>query len=129
MTPKILSVDDSKTIRMLLARLFRPFDCQLFEAGDGEEGLAVTRREKPNLIVLDYNMPVMDGVTMLRAMREDDEIKRTPVIMLTAEASPEIISTVARLGVRDYITKPFDAEKLLDKVTRIVSLERLPETP
>jgi two-component system cell cycle response regulator len=129
MTPKILSVDDSKTIRMLLARLFRPFDCQLFEAGDGEEGLAVTRREKPNLIVLDYNMPVMDGVTMLRAMREDEEIKRTPVIMLTAEASPEIISTVARLGVRDYITKPFDAEKLLDKVTRIVSLERLPETP
>jgi two-component system cell cycle response regulator len=129
MTPKILSVDDSKTIRMLLARLFRPFDCQLFEAGDGEEGLAVTRREKPNLIVLDYNMPVMDGVTMLRAMREDEEIKRTPVIMLTAEASPEIISTVARLGVRDYITKPFDAEKLLDKVTRIVSLERLPGTP
>jgi two-component system cell cycle response regulator len=128
MKPKILSVDDSKTIRMLLTRLFRPFDCELFEAGDGEEGLAVTRREKPNLIVLDYNMPVMDGVTMLRAMREDDDIKRTPVIMLTAEASPEIISTVARLGVRDYITKPFDAEKLLDKVTKIVSLERLPET-
>jgi len=74
-------------------------------------------------------MPVMDGVTMLRAMREDEELKRTPVIMLTAEASPDIISTVARLGVRDYITKPFDAEKLLDKVTRIVSLERLPETP
>ena len=127
MNPKILSVDDSKTIRMLLKRLFIPFVCELFEAGDGQEGLDVATREKPNLIILDYNMPVMDGVTMLRHMRENPELKRTPVIMLTAEASPEIIGTVARLGVRDYVTKPFDSEQLLEKAARVVTLERRPE--
>ena len=129
MNPKILSVDDSKTIRMLLKRLFIPFVCELFEAGDGQEGLDVATREKPNLIILDYNMPVMDGVTMLRHMRENPELKRTPVIMLTAEASPEIISTVARLGVRDYVTKPFDSDQLLEKAARVVTLERRPVAP
>jgi hypothetical protein len=127
MNPKILSIDDSKTIRMLLKRLFTPFVCELFEAGDGQEGLEVVNREKPDLIILDYNMPVMDGVTMLRQMRENTEFKRLPVIMLTAEASPEIIGTVARLGVRDYVTKPFDSDQLLDKVIRVVNLERRPE--
>jgi CheY-like chemotaxis protein len=125
--PKILSVDDSKTIRMMLKRLFRPFNCELFEAGDGQEGLTIATAEKPNLIVLDYNMPVMDGVTMLRHMRDNPELKRIPVIMLTAEDSAEIISTVARLGVRDYVIKPFEEDQLLSKIGRIVTLERKPE--
>jgi two-component system cell cycle response regulator len=85
----------------------------------------VATREKPDLIILDYNMPVMDGVTMLRHLRENEELRKTPVIMLTAEANSEIISTVARLGVRDYITKPFDQVLLLAKVARIVPLELL----
>ena len=57
MSPKILSVDDSKTVRALLARLFRPYECQLCEADNGEEALVVAAREKPDLILLDYNMP------------------------------------------------------------------------
>jgi two-component system cell cycle response regulator len=126
--PKILSVDDSRTMRMMVKRAFRNFQCELFEAADGAEGLAAALANKPDLIVLDYNMPVMDGVTMLRNMRENAELKRTPVIMLTAEDSNEIISTVARLGVRDYIIKPFEDENLLSKVTRIINLERKPET-
>jgi two-component system cell cycle response regulator len=126
--PKILSVDDSRTMRMMVKRAFRNFQCELFEAADGAEGLAAALANKPDLIVLDYNMPVMDGVTMLRNMRENADLKRTPVIMLTAEDSNEIISTVARLGVRDYIIKPFEDENLLSKVTRIINLERKPET-
>ena len=122
MTPKILSIDDSKTIRLLLARLFRPFACEWREAANGEEGLAAATREKPNLIILDYNMPVMDGVTMLRKLREDPELKRTPVIILTAEAGPENLATVARLGVRDYVIKPFREEELLAKAGRIIPL-------
>jgi two-component system cell cycle response regulator len=125
--PKILSVDDSRTIRLMLKRVFRPFHCELFEAVDGMEGLEAVITHQPDLIMLDYNMPVMDGVTMLRKMREHDNIKRTPVIMLTAEDSNEIISTVARLGVRDYIIKPFEDENLLSKVSRIINLERKPE--
>jgi len=126
--PKILSVDDSRTMRMMVKRAFRDFQCELFEAADGAEGLAAALANKPDLIVLDYNMPVMDGVTMLRNMRENADLKRTPVIMLTAEDSNEIISTVARLGVRDYIIKPFEDENLLSKVTRIINLERKLET-
>ena len=126
MSPKILSVDDSKAVRMLLARLFRPFSCELFEAANGEEGLAVAVRERPDLIILDYNMPVMDGVSMLRRLRENVELRRTPVIMLTAESSAENIATVARLGVRDYLTKPFSEELFLAKVARAISLVARP---
>jgi two-component system cell cycle response regulator len=122
MTPKILSVDDSRTVRLALARLFRPFACEWREATNGEEGLALATQEKPDLIILDCNMPVMDGVAMLRKVREHAELKRTPVIMLSAEAGLENLATVARLGVRDYVTKPFREEELLAKVGRIISL-------
>ena len=128
MTPKILSIDDSKTIRLVLARLFRPFACEWREAANGEEGLAAATQEHPDLIILDYNMPVMDGVTMLRKLREDPELKRTPVIMLTAESGPESLATVARLGVRDYVTKPFREEELLAKAGRIIPLVPRAET-
>jgi two-component system, cell cycle response regulator len=122
MTPRILSIDDSKTIRLLLARLFRPFACELMEAANGEEGLAVATRENPDLIILDYNMPVMDGITLLRKLREHATLKRTPVIMLTADSGLQSLATVARLGVRDYVTKPFHEEELLAKAGRIIPL-------
>lgn len=122
MSPKILSVDDSKTVRRLLARLFERFNCTLCEAANGEEGLAVAAREKPDLIFLDYNMPVMDGITMLRRLREDTELRRTPVIMLSAEADAESIAIAARLGARDYITKPFQDDLLLAKAARVIAL-------
>ena len=96
------------------------------EAANGEEGLAVAAREMPDLIILDYNMPVMDGVSMLRRLRENADLRRTPVIMLTAESSAENIATVARLGVRDYVTKPFDEELLLAKAARAVPLVARP---
>jgi len=123
MTPKILTVDDSKTIRLLLARMLRSFQVEVVEGGNGEEGLETALREKPSLIILDYNMPVMDGVMMLQQLRQNMEIQSTPVIMLTAESNPKIISTVARLGVRDYIVKPFQEDLLLAKIKKIISLE------
>ena len=122
MTPRILSVDDSKTIRLSLARLFRPFACEWLEAANGQEGLALAAKEVPDLIILDYNMPVMDGIAMLRKLREVTSLKRTPVIMLTADSGLKSLATVARLGVRDYVIKPFREEELLAKVGRIIPL-------
>lgn len=122
MTPSILSVDDSKTIRLALARLFQSFACRWLEAANGEEGLAIATRENPDLIILDYNMPVMDGIAMLRRLRDDSGLKRTPVIMLTADSGPENLAIIARLGVRDYVTKPFREEELLAKVGRVIPL-------
>jgi len=72
--------------------------------------------------VFDYNMPIMDGIDMLRKMREDPGMKRTPVIMLSADSGLQSLTTVARLGVRDYVTKPFREEELLAKAGRIIPL-------
>lgn len=122
MPAKILSVDDSKTIRMIVGRAFRPFDTVLIEAANGEEGLAAAARERPDLIILDITMPVMDGVTMLTKLKEDPDLKAIPVIMLTAESGRENVLHIAKLGVRDYLVKPFKEEQLLEKAGRVVQL-------
>lgn len=123
MPAKILSVDDSKAIRIIVTRTFRNHDVTICEAANGEEGLAVAAREKPDLIVLDITMPVMDGVTMLGKLKEDPALKGIPVIMLTAESGRENVAHIARLGVRDYLVKPFKEEQLIEKAGRIVKLE------
>lgn len=121
---KILSVDDSRTIRMIVKRTFQDYACDVCEAANGEEGLAATAREKPDLIILDVTMPVMDGVTMLTKMREDSALKSIPVIMLTAESGRENVLQIARLGVRDYLVKPFKDQQLIEKVGRVIRLEK-----
>lgn len=123
MPTKILSVDDSKTIRMIVKRTFAPYDAIVSEAANGEEGLAKAA-EKPDLIVLDITMPVMDGVTMLTKLKEDPELKNIPVIMLTAESGRENVAFIAKLGVRDYLVKPFKDEQLIEKVARVVPLQK-----
>jgi two-component system cell cycle response regulator len=127
MATKILSVDDSRTIRMIVAKTFRPYDCQICEAGNGEEGLAAATREKPDLILLDVTMPVMDGVMMLTKLKESPELKTIPVIMLTAESGRDNVLQIAKLGVRDYLVKPFKEEQLLEKAGRVLSLQKKPE--
>lgn len=126
MPKKILSVDDSRTIRLIVGRALKPYDCQLCEASNGEEGLATAAREKPDLIILDVTMPVMDGVTMLTKLKEDPELKAIPVVMLTAESGRENVLHIAKLGVRDYLVKPFKEAELIEKVSRIVPLEQKP---
>ena len=122
MNPKILSVDDSGLVRKAVSRVFSRFECTMIEAEDGEVGLQRAAEHRPDLIILDYNMPVMDGVEMLKRLRADEALKKTKVIMLTANSNPETIATVARLGVRDYITKPFVDEQLLAKAARLITL-------
>lgn len=120
---KILSVDDSKTIRMIVKRTFAPYDCTVLEACNGEEGLAISAAEKPDLIVLDITMPVMDGVTMLSKLKESADLKSIPVIMLTAESGRENVAYIAKLGVRDYLVKPFKDDQLIEKVKRVIALQ------
>lgn len=122
MSLKVLSVDDSRTIRMIVTRTLKNYDCVVYEAGNGEEGLAAAASEKPDVIILDITMPVMDGITMLSKLREDAELKAIPVVMLTAESSRENIAQIARLGVRDYLVKPFKDKQLIEKIGRIIPL-------
>ena len=123
MSIRILAVDDSKTIRLIVAKAFKPFDCVILEAENGVAGLAAAKREKPDLILLDYTMPVMDGLEVLARLRSDPDLKATPVIMLTAEAGRETVTKIARLGVRDYLIKPFQGELLVERVGRVVDLK------
>jgi two-component system cell cycle response regulator len=123
MGPKILTVDDSKTIRMIVARAFKTFACEILEASDGVEGLAIVSREKPDIILLDYTMPVMDGFEMLNKLKANPESKNIPVVMLTAEAGRDNVLKIARLGVRDYLVKPFKEDLVVERVGRIIDLK------
>lgn len=127
--PKILTVDDSKTIRMIISRAFKPFACQIFEAADGLEGLSVVNREKPDIILLDFTMPVMDGLEMLTKLKSTPEFQSIPVVMLTAESGRENVIRIAKLGVRDYLIKPFKEEQIVERVGRIVDLKTKSDAP
>ena len=83
-------------------------------------------REKPDLIFLDITMPIMDGVTMLTKLKESPDLKGIPVIMLTAESGRENVAYIAKLGVRDYLVKPFKDEQLIEKAGRVIKLEPKP---
>lgn len=120
---KILTVDDSKTIRMVVKKAFKPFECELFEGENGVEGLAVATREKPNLIVLDITMPVMNGIEMLEKLKCEPTLKDIPVIMLTAESSRDNVMQIVKMGVKDYMVKPFKGEDLIKRATKLVKLE------
>jgi len=123
MGPKILTVDDSKTIRMIVARAFKTFACEIFEAADGVEGLTTAQRERPDIIILDLTMPIMDGVEMLTKLKADAELRGIPVVMLTAESGRENVLRIAKLGVRDYLIKPFKEELIVERVGRIIDLK------
>ncbi len=126
MSLKILTVDDSKTIRKIMIKAFQPYDCVVLEAENGVEGLSVALREKPDLIILDLTMPVMTGIEMLEKLRAEDSMKKTPVIMLTAESGKEVVTQIIKLGVAGYVVKPFENEQLLEKVQKSIDLKPKP---
>ena len=120
---KVLTVDDSKTIRMIVKKAFKPYDCELIEAENGRDGLDTAGREKPDLIILDITMPVMTGVEMLEKMKADPLLRETPVIMLTAESGKDNVMAIVKMGVKDYMVKPFKGEQLIERVKKIFPLE------
>lgn len=125
MRPRILTVDDSRTVRIIVRNAFKAYDCEVIEAGDGVEGLAKAR-SKPDLVLLDITMPGMDGVAMLEQMHADPELKDVPVVMLTAEGQKEIAERAIALGSRGYLRKPFGNDVLISHVRTIIPLAAKP---
>lgn len=123
MTLKVLAVDDSKTIRKIVAKAFAPYDCQVIEAENGVEGLAIAGKDKLDLIILDITMPVMTGTEMLQKLKAQPNLKDIPVIMLTAESGKENVINILKMGVKDYIVKPFKGEQLIDRVSKLFTLK------
>jgi DNA-binding response OmpR family regulator len=124
MSYKVLTVDDSRTIRMIVKKAFQQYDCDIIEAENGMEGLALAAKVKPDLIVLDITMPVMTGIEMLGKLKEDPELKAIPVIMLTAESGKDNVMSIVKMGVRDYIVKPFKGDQLIERARHIIDLSK-----
>jgi DNA-binding response OmpR family regulator len=122
MAYKILTVDDSKTIRMIVKKAFSQYNCDLYEAENGVEGLALANKEIPDLIILDITMPVMTGIEMLEKLKAEKELKEIPVIMLTAESGKENVMKIVKMGVKDYIVKPFKGEQLVERAKGVLKL-------
>ncbi|NNF98441.1 MAG: response regulator [Desulfobacteraceae bacterium] len=122
---KVLSVDDSQTIRQIVKKAFEPYDCEIMEAQNGKEGLAMAESEKPDLIILDITMPVMTGIEMLAKLKDDPNLMQIPVIMLTAESGKEYVMQLVKMGVSDYMAKPFKGEQLIDRVKNFLDLDGL----
>ncbi|MDR1726729.1 MAG: response regulator [Acidobacteriota bacterium] len=122
MGKKVLTVDDSKTVRMIIKKHLVPFGVEVIEAENGEQGVAQAKEGRPDLILLDYNMPVMDGQHTLIELKNNPETKPIPVIMLTTETVQETVIALIKLGLKDFVAKPFTRELLLKKINPILSL-------
>ncbi|NLT66316.1 MAG: response regulator [Acidobacteria bacterium] len=122
MTKKVLTIDDSKTLRMIVGKHLSPFGVQMLEAENGEQGIKRARETSPDVILLDYNMPVMDGYHTLIELKADEALKDIPVVMLTTETVKETVIKLVKLGLKDYIAKPFTRDVLVNKLDPILHL-------
>lgn len=121
---KILVVDDFSTMRRIIKNLLRDLGfSNIEEADDGTTALPMLQSGDYDFVVTDWNMPGMQGIDLLRAIRADDDLKDTPVLMVTAEAKREQIIEAAQAGVNGYIVKPFTAATLKEKLDKV--FERL----
>lgn len=117
---KILVVDDFPTMRRIIRNLLKELEfVNVDEAEDGAVGLEKLRGGNYGFVVSDWNMPNMDGLAMLQAIRADPTMAKLPVLMVTAEAKKENIIAAAQSGANGYVVKPFTAITLEEKITKI----------
>jgi two-component system chemotaxis response regulator CheY len=125
---KFLVVDDFSTMRRIVRNLLKELGyTNVDEAEDGAMGLAKLRNGQFDFVVSDWNMPVMDGLTMLQHIRADPALQHLPVLMVTAEAKKENIIAAAQAGANGYVVKPFTAATLDEKLQKI--FDKLSKTP
>jgi two-component system chemotaxis response regulator CheY len=121
---KILVVDDFSTMRRIIKNLLRDLGfANIQEADDGNTALPMLKQGDFDFVVTDWNMPGMQGIDLLKAIRADASLKHIPVLMVTAEAKKEQIVAAAQAGVNGYVIKPFTAATLKEKLAKI--FERL----
>ncbi|MCD8553912.1 MULTISPECIES: response regulator [Seleniivibrio] len=119
----IITVDDSSTMRRIIKNTLTKLGfTNVLEAGNGVEGLDVLAKNEVDLIITDWNMPEMDGLTFVKTLRAKDEYKETPILMVTTEAAKEDILTALRSGVNNYVVKPFTPDTLQEKVNKLLGL-------
>jgi two-component system chemotaxis response regulator CheY len=120
MRKTVLTVDDSASIRQMVAFTLRGAGYQVVEAEDGQDGLEKAKSVSVNLVLTDQNMPKMDGLTLVKNLRGMPQHAATPILMLTTESSDAMKAKGKAAGATGWLVKPFDPARLLDVVRRVI---------
>jgi DNA-binding response OmpR family regulator len=121
MSHKVLTIEDQPDIRRLIRMTLEFKGFEVIEAADGALGLGMARKEHPDLILLDVMMPGMDGLTVARTLSTDPDLRRIPVVMLSALGAAADQAAGLDAGSRAYLVKPFSPWELLDKVAGLIA--------
>ncbi len=120
MTKTVLTVDDSRAIRDMVSSTLSVAGYRVIEAENGLEGLQKLRADRVALVILDLNMPVMNGFDFIRHARQDPKGAGVPIIMLTTESKPELKAQGKAAGATGWLSKPFDADMLISVARKLV---------
>jgi two-component system, chemotaxis family, chemotaxis protein CheY len=120
MSKKVMCVDDSSTIRMLVKKALEPEGFEIVEAENGQDGLDKLSGQDISVFIVDVNMPVMDGFDFVKEIRGKSDFASTPIVFLTTESSAQKKQMGKELGVNGWIVKPFDPPSLVKVVNMLV---------
>jgi two-component system, chemotaxis family, chemotaxis protein CheY len=120
MSKTILAVDDSASIRQMVAFTLKGAGYSVVEAEDGQAGLDVAKAGNVNLVLTDQNMPRMDGLTLVKSLRGMPQYAATPILILTTEAGDDMKAQGKAAGATGWLVKPFDPAKLLEVVKKVI---------
>jgi two-component system chemotaxis response regulator CheY len=120
MAKTILTVDDSASMRQMIGMTLSGAGYGVLEAGDGAQGLAVARGKSIDMVLTDLNMPVMDGITLIRELRRLPTMTGIPIVLITTESDAQKKSEAKAAGATGWITKPFQPEQLLTLAKKVL---------
>ena len=120
MSKTILAVDDSPSIRNMVAFTLKSAGYEVVEAVDGQDGLDKAKGKRVNLILTDQNMPRMDGLSLIKSLRGMPQYRAVPILMLTTESSDAMKSQGRAAGATGWLVKPFDPQKLIEVVKKVI---------
>lgn len=109
-------VDDSSMMRKAVCRMLQKLSYEACMAEDGQKCLDSMKEEQPDVVLMDWNMPVMDGLDALKSIKSSNDFNQSKVVMMTTENSQEKIQQALEAGANEYIMKPFDEEVLKEKL-------------
>ena len=116
----ILAVDDSASIRQMVTFTLKSSGYEVVEAVDGMDGLEKAKAKIVNLVLTDQNMPRMDGLQLIKLLRELPSYAKTPILMLTTESSDEMKAKGRAAGANGWLVKPFDPQRLIEVVKKVI---------
>lgn len=120
MAKTILAVDDSGSLRQMVAFSLKAAGYDVVSAVDGQDGLNKAKEKTVDLVLTDQNMPIMDGLTLIKNLRELGSYQKVPILMLTTESSDEMKAKGRAVGANGWLVKPFDPKRLIEVVQKVI---------